>query len=533
MPPAPSTPPSPNPSPPPLYLTVVFEIGVRNPEELLAEAVIAATAARLAEAAEAPLVATDHISEDAYYQTPAAHRVQASSFLHGFALSTTSSATWTNASFMDAFASAVGVVCAVAPDAVHVRRSSGVGLGGEASGRGGDGDIPSSALPPSNGPAAPYLLPADNTGANSSRSSATLTGSYASNSSLPGGNNSGTIAHLEYIVDAYNEANAEAVAACLVRESETGALVQELGEGLGMLQGGGVADAVTTEAEAEAVVRFALQLNLLVDLAEDDPAAAVARANTFLQGEAFAAELAAQAGATLYSVDVSLGQLHAPIVPPRPPPPPLSSPAAPLELLRVTALVDMGHPTWNGAVLPPRSSGDSSPASAFQTALQQEIAEAGSPNNPITIVEWLFTYFWVESAVQLRPVATWTATETAAFAAAVAVVCGDSVSAANVSVTATEVPVPITTLAPSATSEDARGPPLVWDAADVARWVSVEYDVAAAGAEQAAQCADALRVGEVSGALLWEMQRHGLPDVQHLEVTEGGSAARAWGEVEF
>ncbi|KAK3256557.1 hypothetical protein CYMTET_34310 [Cymbomonas tetramitiformis] len=480
----------------------IVVIGVRNPEELLAEAVIAATAARLAEAAEAPLVATDHISEDAYYQTPAAHRVQASSFLHGFALSTTSSATWTNASFMDAFASAVGVVCAVAPDAVHVRRSSGVGLGGEASGRGGDGDIPSSALPPSNGPAAPYLLPADNTGANSSRSSATLTGSYASNSSLPGGNNSGTIAHLEYIVDAYNEANAEAVAACLVRESETGALVQELGEGLGMLQGGGVADAVTTEAEAEAVVRFALQLNLLVDLAEDDPAAAVARANTFLQGEAFAAELAAQA-------------------------------AAPLELLRVTALVDMGHPTWNGAVLPPRSSGDSSPASAFQTALQQEIAEAGSPNNPITIVEWLFTYFWVESAVQLRPVATWTATETAAFAAAVAVVCGDSVSAANVSVTATEVPVPITTLAPSATSEDARGPPLVWDAADVARWVSVEYDVAAAGAEQAAQCADALRVGEVSGALLWEMQRHGLPDVQHLEVTEGGSAARAWGEVEF
>ncbi|KAK3280384.1 hypothetical protein CYMTET_11769 [Cymbomonas tetramitiformis] len=485
------------------------------------------------EAARAPLVAMDHISEDAYYQSPAAHRVQATSSLHGFALSTTSSATWINASFMDAFASAVGVVCAVAPDAVHVRRSSGVGLNG-APGRGGDGDIPPSALPPPNGPAAPYLLPVDDaTSSNGSHSGAILTDSPASNSSLPGGNNTGTIAHVEYIVDAYSEANAEAVAACLVRTSETGALAQELGEGLGVLQGDVVVDAMTTEAEAEAAVRFALQLNALVELAEDDPAAAVARATTVLQGEAFAAELAAQAGATLYSVDVSLGQLRAPIVPPRPPPPPLFPPAAPLELLRVTARVDMGHPTWSGAVPPPTTSGDSSLGSAFQTALLQDIAEAASPNNPIAIIEWVSTDFRVESAVQLRSVATWAATENAAFAAAVAEVCGDSVSAANVSVTVTEVPVPITTLAPSVTSEDARGPPLVWDDDDVARWTSVEYDVAAAGAEQAAQCADALRVGEASGSLLWEVQRHGLPEVQHLEVTEGGGGARAWGEVEF
>eukprot|EP00854_Cymbomonas_tetramitiformis_P002658 gene2658-3426_t len=483
MPPAPSIPPSPNPSPPPLYLTVVFEIGVRSPGELLAGAVIAATAAHLAEAARAPLVAMDHISEDAYYQSPAAHRVQATSSLHGFALSTTSSATWINASFMDAFASAVGVVCAVAPDAVHVRRSSGVGLNG-APGRGGDGDIPPSALPPPNGPAAPYLLPVDDaTSSNGSHSGAILTDSPASNSSLPGGNNTGTIAHVEYIVDAYSEANAEAVAACLVRTSETGALAQELGEGLGVLQGDVVVDAMTTEAEAEAAVRFALQLNALVELAEDDPAAAVARATTVLQGEAFAAELAAQAGATLYSVDVSLGQLRAPIVPPRPPPPPLFPPAAPLELLRVTARVDMGHPTWSGAVPPPTTSGDSSLGSAFQTALLQDIAEAASPNNPIAIIEWVSTDFRVESAVQLRSVATWAATENAAFAAAVAEVCGDSVSAANVSVTVTEVPVPITTLAPSVTSEDARGPPLVWDDDDVARWTSVEYDVAAAGAD--------------------------------------------------
>ncbi|KAK3269259.1 hypothetical protein CYMTET_22292, partial [Cymbomonas tetramitiformis] len=525
------------PLPPPLYLVVVFEVGTAQPEELRAEAIASALAAQLAEAFGVPLVATDPIDENAYYQGPAASQVRAASSLHGGpSLSATS--TWTNASFLDAFASAVAAVCAVAPDAVHIRHISTVDFRVEGSGvGGGDYDDAHSPLPPpADGYGASSHLPANSTSSHSSHSSSSLAASPMGNSSTLGDDLNSAVA-VEYTVGADSAAEAEGAAACLVRESETGAFAHELREAMGKLQSGVVLEAVTTEAEAEAVVRFGLQLDALVELSEDDPAAAVALANDTIQGQAFAAELAAQAGATLYFFDVSLGQLQAPLAPTRPPAAPPSPPAAPLELLRVTALADLDHSVWNTSAPPlPAAPGDPwlVPADLLRAALHRAVTEAASADNPVTIVDWGGAQYWVGAAAQLHPVNTWGAAQDAAFAAAVAAVCGDDVGAANVTVAAT-APAPATTLAPSAASDDAtrRRRRLVGDAGDLAGWVSVEYVVAAAGAEQAARCAEAVRAAEVSGALLREVQRQGLADVQQLEAAEGGTGARAWGEVEF
>eukprot|EP00854_Cymbomonas_tetramitiformis_P013249 gene13249-15656_t len=242
------------------------------------------------------------------------------------------------------------------------------------------------------------------------------------------------------------------------------------------------------------------RLDALVELPEDDPAAAVALANDTIQGQAFAAELAAQAGATLYFFDVSLGQLQAPLAPPRPPAAPPSPPAAPLELLRVTALADLDHSVWSTSAPPlPAAPGDPwlVPADLLRAALHRAVTEAASADNPVTVVEWGGAQYWVGAAARLHPVNTWSAAQDAAFAAAVTAVCGDDVGAANVTVTAT-APAPATTLAPPAASDDAtrRRRRLVGDAGDLAGWVSVEYDVAAEGAEQAARCAEAVRAAE-------------------------------------